>query len=41
MRRKLETALKLSERGIRTIIANGLKDNPIRSALAGEGTVVE
>jgi len=41
MRRKLEVALRLSERGVRTIIANGLRDNPIQSALAGGGTVVE
>lgn len=41
MRRKLETALRLSEAGIRTIIANGLREKPIRSALGGIGTVVE
>ncbi|MGC8570740.1 [LysW]-aminoadipate/[LysW]-glutamate kinase [Caldivirga sp.] len=41
MRRKLETALKLSELGVKTIIANGLRDKPIRSALNGVGTVIE
>lgn len=40
MRRKLETALKLTEVGVRTIIANGIRERPIKSALAGMGTIV-
>ena len=41
MRRKLEVAVKLAKAGIRVVIANGVRDKPIRAALNGLGTVVE
>ncbi len=40
MKRKLYMAAQIAKEGIRVIIANGLKENPIDNALQGQGTVI-
>ncbi len=38
MKRKLYMAAQIARQGIKVILSSGLKDNPVRAALSGQGT---